>query len=86
MCSDAVLENDGCLSCYRRWILDIIPAVADHPAIKFLRHRIEGEELTELEAVQAVLVGLYLTTPTRDVVEEAGVGYIKNSQIFLYQF
>uniref|UniRef100_A0A7M4FIM9 Vitellogenin-1-like n=1 Tax=Crocodylus porosus TaxID=8502 RepID=A0A7M4FIM9_CROPO len=58
---------------YRRWILDIIPAVADHTAIKFLRHKIERQELTELEAAQAVLMGLHLTTPTRDVVEEAGL-------------
>ncbi|KAF1604184.1 Vitellogenin-1, partial [Eudyptes chrysolophus] len=56
---------------YRRYILDIIPAVASHRALRFLRHKMERQELTNWEAAQTVLVALHSSTPTRDVMEEA---------------
>ncbi|KAF1660386.1 Vitellogenin-1, partial [Aptenodytes patagonicus] len=56
---------------YRRYILDIIPAVASHRALRFLRHKMERQELTNWEAAQMVLVALHSSTPTRDVMEEA---------------
>ncbi|XP_062353542.1 vitellogenin-1-like [Cinclus cinclus] len=56
---------------YRRHILDIIPAVASHRALRFLRHKIERQELTSWEVTQTVLVALHSSTPTRDVMEEA---------------
>ncbi|NXF60450.1 VIT1 protein, partial [Ciccaba nigrolineata] len=56
---------------YRRYILDIIPAVSSHRALRFLRHRMERQELTNWEAAQTVLVALHSSTPTRDVMEEA---------------
>ncbi|EMP30297.1 Vitellogenin-1 [Chelonia mydas] len=56
---------------YRRLILDIIPAISTQSAIRFLRHKIERKELSDLEGAQAVLVGFHLSTPTRDVIEEA---------------
>ncbi|NXF79640.1 VIT1 protein, partial [Sclerurus mexicanus] len=56
---------------YRRYILDIIPAVASHRALRFLRHKMERQELTNWEAAQTVLVGLHSCTPTQDVMEEA---------------
>ncbi|NWH60462.1 VIT1 protein, partial [Geococcyx californianus] len=56
---------------YRRYILDIIPAVASHRALRFLRQKMEKQELTNWEAAQTVLVALHSSTPTRDVVEEA---------------
>ncbi|NXJ51847.1 VIT1 protein, partial [Spizaetus tyrannus] len=56
---------------YRRYILDIIPAVASHRALRFLRHKMESQELTNWEASQMVLVALHSSTPTRDVMEEA---------------
>ncbi|NWX52403.1 VIT1 protein, partial [Steatornis caripensis] len=56
---------------YRRYILDIIPAVASHRALRFLRHKMERQELTSWEVAQTVLVGLHSSTPTRDVMEEA---------------
>ncbi|XP_009082603.1 PREDICTED: vitellogenin-1-like [Acanthisitta chloris] len=56
---------------YRRYILDIIPAVASHRALRFLRHKMEKQELTSWEAAQTVLVALHSSTPTRDVMEEA---------------
>ncbi|XP_009980708.1 PREDICTED: vitellogenin-1-like [Tauraco erythrolophus] len=56
---------------YRRYILDIIPAVASHRALRFLRHKMERQELTSWEAAQTVLVALHSSTPTRDVMEEA---------------
>ncbi|KAM6066457.1 vitellogenin-1-like [Chlamydotis macqueenii] len=56
---------------YRRYILDIIPAVASHRALRFLRHKIERQELTNWEAAQTVLVALHSSTPTQDVMEEA---------------
>ncbi|NWY96279.1 VIT1 protein, partial [Loxia curvirostra] len=56
---------------YRRHILDIIPAVASHRALRFLRHKMERQELTNWEVTQTVLVALHSSTPTRDVMEEA---------------
>ncbi|NWX76109.1 VIT1 protein, partial [Alca torda] len=56
---------------YRRYILDIIPAVASHRALRFLRHKMEKQELTNWEAAQTVLVALHSSTPTQDVMEEA---------------
>ncbi|XP_075280175.1 vitellogenin-1-like [Opisthocomus hoazin] len=56
---------------YRRYILDIIPAVASHRALRFLRHKMERQELTNWEMAQMVLVALRSSTPTRDVMEEA---------------
>ncbi|KAM6128684.1 LOW QUALITY PROTEIN: vitellogenin-1-like [Phoenicopterus ruber ruber] len=58
---------------YRRYILDIIPAVASHRALRFLRHKMERQELTNWEAAQTVLVALHSSTPTRDVMEEASL-------------
>ncbi|XP_056211423.1 vitellogenin-1-like [Falco biarmicus] len=56
---------------YRRYILDIIPAVASHHALRFLRYKMERQELTTWEAAQTVLVALHSSTPTQDVMEEA---------------
>ncbi|NWW92266.1 VIT1 protein, partial [Rhynochetos jubatus] len=56
---------------YRRYILDIISAVASHRALRFLRHKMERQELTNWEAAQTVLVALHSSTPTQDVMEEA---------------
>lgn len=84
LCSNADLENVPCLSHYRRYILDIIPAVASHRALRFLRHKMERQELTNWEAAQTVLVALHASTPTQDVMEEATVGFSKCSRIVLY--
>ncbi|NWV96643.1 VIT1 protein, partial [Machaerirhynchus nigripectus] len=56
---------------YRRHILDIIPAVASHRALRFLRHKMERQELTNWEVTQTVLVALHSSPPTQDVMEEA---------------
>ncbi|XP_065698496.2 vitellogenin-1-like [Patagioenas fasciata] len=56
---------------YRRYILDIIPAVASHRALRFLRNKMEKQEITNWEAAQTVLVALHSSTPTRDVMEQA---------------
>ncbi|NXD06927.1 VIT1 protein, partial [Nothocercus nigrocapillus] len=56
---------------FRRYLLDIIPSVATHHALRFLRHKMERQELTNWEAAQALLVGLHSSVPTRDVMEEA---------------
>uniref|UniRef100_A0A8C8AX48 Phosvitin n=1 Tax=Otus sunia TaxID=257818 RepID=A0A8C8AX48_9STRI len=53
---------------YRRYILDIIPAVSSHHALRFLRHKMERQELTNWEAAQTVLVALHSSTPTRDLI------------------
>lgn len=79
LCSEADLENAACLSHCRRHILDIIPAVASQRALRFLRHKMERQELTSWEVTQTVLVALHSSTPTQDVMEEATVGFSKNT-------
>ncbi|NXD38812.1 VIT1 protein, partial [Copsychus sechellarum] len=56
---------------YRCHILDVIPAVGSHRALRFLRHKMERQELTGWEVTQTVLVALHSSTPTRAVMEEA---------------
>ncbi|NWS98081.1 VIT1 protein, partial [Mionectes macconnelli] len=56
---------------YRRYILDVIPAAATHRALRFLRRRMERQELTSWEAAQTLLVALHSSAPARDVMEEA---------------
>ncbi|NXX84558.1 VIT1 protein, partial [Urocolius indicus] len=58
---------------YRRYILDIIPAVANHRALRFLRRKMERQEITNWEAAQTVLVALHSSIPTQDVMEEATI-------------
>nr|XP_033772740.1 vitellogenin-1-like [Geotrypetes seraphini] len=55
----------------RPWILDAIPAIANPMAIKFIREKIEMKELSELEAAQALLMGLHLIKADRDALAEA---------------
>lgn len=86
LCSNADLENGPCLSHYRRYILDIIPAVASHRALRFLRHKMEKQELTNWEAAQALLVALHSNTPTRYTMEEATVGFPRHTLVTLYWF
>lgn len=83
LCPEAELENAACLSHCRRHILDIIPAVASHRALRFLRHKMERQELSSWEVTQTVLVALHSSTPTQDVMEEATVGFSKPSQTTL---
>ncbi|NXE20305.1 VIT1 protein, partial [Ardeotis kori] len=68
---ESVWQQFSSRPAYRRYILDIIPAVASHRALRFLRHKIERQELTNWEAAQTVLVALHSSTPTQDVMEEA---------------
>uniref|UniRef100_A0A8C0F8J8 Phosvitin n=1 Tax=Bubo bubo TaxID=30461 RepID=A0A8C0F8J8_BUBBB len=68
---ESVWKQFSSRQAYRRYILDIIPAVSSHRALRFLRHRMERQELTNWEAAQTVLVALHSSTPTRDVMEEA---------------
>ncbi|XP_017680339.1 PREDICTED: vitellogenin-1-like [Lepidothrix coronata] len=56
---------------YRRYVLDIIPAVSSHRALRFLRRRMERQEISSWEAAQTLLVALHSSTPTQDVMEEA---------------
>ncbi|KFQ15099.1 Vitellogenin-1 [Leptosomus discolor] len=56
---------------YRRFFLDIVSAVASHRALRFLRQKMERQELTNWEVAQTVLVALHSSPPTRDVMEEA---------------
>ncbi|XP_030063303.1 vitellogenin-1 [Microcaecilia unicolor] len=56
---------------YRPSILDAIPAIANPMAIKFIREKIEMKELTELEAAQALLMGLHLIKADRNALAEA---------------
>ncbi|NWS15736.1 VIT1 protein, partial [Pachyramphus minor] len=56
---------------YRRYILDVIPAVSSHRALRFLRRRMERQELSSWEAAQTLLVALHSSTPTQDTMEEA---------------
>uniref|UniRef100_A0A8C5X7S7 Phosvitin n=1 Tax=Malurus cyaneus samueli TaxID=2593467 RepID=A0A8C5X7S7_9PASS len=56
---------------YRRHILDIVPAASSHRALRFLRHKMDRQELSSWEMTQTVLVALHSSTPTRDLMEEA---------------
>ncbi|POI35129.1 hypothetical protein CIB84_001119, partial [Bambusicola thoracicus] len=55
----------------RRYILDSLAAAASHRSLRFLRHKMERQELTNWEMAQTVLVALHSSSPTQDVMEEA---------------
>ncbi|XP_027756952.1 vitellogenin-1-like [Empidonax traillii] len=56
---------------YRRYVLDVVPAVGTHRALRFLRRRMERQELTSWEAAQTLLVALHSSAPAWDTMEEA---------------
>ncbi|XP_021385755.2 vitellogenin-1 [Lonchura striata] len=68
---EAVWKRFSSRPAYRRHILDIIPAVASHRALRFLRHKMERQELSSWEVTQTLLVALHSSTPTQAVMEEA---------------
>ncbi|OWK64352.1 Vitellogenin-1 [Lonchura striata] len=80
---EAVWKRFSSRPAYRRHILDIIPAVASHRALRFLRHKMERQELSSWEVTQTLLVALHSSTPTQAVMEEATVGCSKPSQTTL---
>lgn len=83
LCSNVNLENGPCLSHSRRYLLDLLPAAASHRSLRFLRHKMERQELTNWEIAQTVLVALHSSSPTQEVMEEATVGFFKRSWITL---
>ncbi|KAM9000599.1 vitellogenin-1-like [Sarcophilus harrisii] len=58
-------------SIHRRLFLDVIPAVANIKSVKFLRLKLEQQELSLWETLQTVLVSLHFCTATQEVMEEA---------------
>ncbi|XP_051868476.1 vitellogenin-like isoform X1 [Pristis pectinata] len=58
---------------HRQWILDTIPVAATHEAIQFIQTRIEQEELSQLEAAQALVFVLHSIKPDCHGVDNATV-------------
>ncbi|XP_069050624.1 vitellogenin-like [Lepisosteus oculatus] len=58
------LRND-----YRRWILDSVVTIPGTNVIKFLKNRIENEDITEKEAVQAILFAFHLMTSDSETIK-----------------
>ncbi|KAH0618476.1 hypothetical protein JD844_017725 [Phrynosoma platyrhinos] len=56
---------------YRRVILDLIPAVGNPVAIRFIRHKMEQGELTSFEISQTLLMFFHFCNVSQEVVEEA---------------
>ncbi|XP_018415365.1 PREDICTED: vitellogenin-1-like [Nanorana parkeri] len=54
---------------YRRWLLDAIPAIANHFSLRFLKLKLK--ELSEFEAAQAVPLALHLIKADREAIAEA---------------
>ncbi|XP_043860011.1 vitellogenin-1-like [Dromiciops gliroides] len=76
---ESVWEKYADRTFYRSLFLDIIPAVASIEAIRFLRLKINQQELSEWETFQAVLVSLHFCTATQEAINEAKL-ILKNTQ------
>ncbi|XP_036610976.1 vitellogenin-1-like isoform X2 [Trichosurus vulpecula] len=76
---DSVWKKYADQTSYRNLFLDIIPAVASIEAIRFLRLKIDQQELNAWEAFQTVLLSLHFCTATQEAVDEAKL-ILKNTQ------
>ncbi|XP_042319802.1 vitellogenin-1-like isoform X2 [Sceloporus undulatus] len=68
---DLFFKRHSSQPAYRRVILDLIPAVGNPVAIRFLRHKMEHGELTSFEISQTLLMFFHFCNVSQEVVEEA---------------
>ncbi|XP_067452945.1 vitellogenin-2-like isoform X2 [Thunnus thynnus] len=54
---------------YRHWILNAIPAIGSHVALRFVKEKFLAGELTIAEAAQALLASVHMVTADREAIK-----------------
>lgn len=60
--------------CFRKWIMDAIPAVGNPDALRFIKEKYLAETITVFEAVQALITSFHMVTATTEAIEVIEVG------------
>ncbi|XP_067323910.1 vitellogenin-1-like isoform X2 [Anolis sagrei] len=68
---DTFFKRYSSQAAYRRVILDLIPAVGNPVAIRFLRNKMEHGELTNFEISHTLLVFFHFCNASQEVLDEA---------------
>uniref|UniRef100_A0AAZ1XLJ5 Vitellogenin domain-containing protein n=1 Tax=Oreochromis aureus TaxID=47969 RepID=A0AAZ1XLJ5_OREAU len=55
--------------CFRKWIMDAIPAVGNPDALRFIKEKYLAETITVFEAVQALITSFHMVTATTEAIE-----------------
>ncbi|KAM7011967.1 LOW QUALITY PROTEIN: vitellogenin 2 [Tautogolabrus adspersus] len=56
---------------YRHWILNAVPAIGSHTALKFLKEKFMADELTIVEAAQVLLSSVHMVTADLEAIKIA---------------
>ncbi|XP_061594362.1 vitellogenin-2-like [Cololabis saira] len=54
---------------YRHWVLNTIPAIGTHVALKFIKEKFIAGDLTQLEAGEALMSSLQMVTPDLEAIK-----------------
>uniref|UniRef100_A0A8C4ICX9 Phosvitin n=1 Tax=Dicentrarchus labrax TaxID=13489 RepID=A0A8C4ICX9_DICLA len=65
---------------YRHWILNAVPAIGTHAALRFLKEKFLAAELTIAEAAQALLASVHMVTADLEAIKIAE-GLAMNNKI-----
>lgn len=53
----------------RHWILNAVPAIGTHAAVRFLKEKFLAGELTIVEAAQAILASVHMVTADTEAIK-----------------
>uniref|UniRef100_A0A3Q1JK95 Vitellogenin domain-containing protein n=1 Tax=Anabas testudineus TaxID=64144 RepID=A0A3Q1JK95_ANATE len=54
---------------YRQWILDAIPVIGTHVALRFIKDKLLADELTVVEGAQALVTSVHMVTANNEAIE-----------------
>lgn len=61
-------------SSFRQWILDAIPAIGTHAALRFIKEKFLVDDLTVAEAAQALIASVQMVTANTEAIKLVEVG------------
>lgn len=61
-------NSDFFFSISRNWIINAIPAIGTHTAVRFLKEKFIAGEITTAEAAQALIASVHLVTADIEVI------------------
>lgn len=59
---------------FRQWILDAIPVIGTHVALRFIKDKFLADELTVVEGAQALVTSVHMVTANTEAIELVKVG------------
>lgn len=58
----------------RQWLIDAVPAIGTHVALRFIKDKVMANELTAAEAAQALIASVHMVTADTEAVKLVKVG------------